>query len=285
MKLASFTLDGRDAYGLVTADGVHPAPADFRARRATLADVLRAGETRALATVCAAEPPLDPDTLRYLPVIPRPGKILCVGVNYLEHIREMGRERPSHPTLFTRFPDSLVGHGQPVVRPANSQQFDYEGELALVIGRPARHVAPDEVLQVVAGWTAFLDGSVRDWQRHTTQFTAGKNFPASGSCGPWLLTTDELPDPSGMRLETRVSGELLQSAPVSDLCFGIADIVAYVSSFCRLEPGDIIATGTPGGVGSARQPPRWLVPGDVVEVSLSGLGVLRNPVVAEESQT
>jgi 2-keto-4-pentenoate hydratase/2-oxohepta-3-ene-1,7-dioic acid hydratase in catechol pathway len=204
-----------------------------------------------------------------------------VGINYLEHIHEMGREKPDYPTLFTRFPDTLVGHGEDIVRPRVSTQFDYEGELAIVIGRPARYVTAARALDHVAGYTCFLDGSVRDWQRHTTQFTPGKNFPATGGCGPWLVTSDEIPDPAALRLTTRVNGEVLQQAPVSDLCFGVPRIIEYCSSFSTLHPGDIIATGTPSGVGFARTPPRWLKPGDSVEVEISGIGILRHQVVDE----
>lgn len=194
----------------------------------------------------------------------------------------MGREKPDYPTLFTRFPDSLVGHGEALVRPRLSTEYDYEGELAIVIGKPARYVAAAQALDYVAGYTCFLDGSVRDWQRHTTQFIPGKNFPATGGCGPWLVTTDEIPDPARLQLKTRVNGEVLQAAPVSDLCFDVRRIIEYCSSFCQLNPGDIIATGTPSGVGVARKPPRWLTPGDLVEVDISGIGILRHRVISEE---
>ncbi|MDP2324358.1 MAG: fumarylacetoacetate hydrolase family protein, partial [Gammaproteobacteria bacterium] len=223
----------------------------------------------------------DPASLQFAPVIPEPARILCVGVNSSEHIREMGREKPDYPSLFTRFADTLVGHGQPIVRPRLSTYYDYEGELAIIIGRPARYVMAANALDHVAGYTCFLDGSLRDWQGHTTQFLPGKNFPATGSCGPWLVTTDEIPDPSRLRLQTRVNGELRQQAPISDLCFDVRCIIEYCSSFCQLNPGDIIATGTPSGVGFARKPPCWLTPGDVVEVDISGIGVLRNNVVDE----
>jgi 2-keto-4-pentenoate hydratase/2-oxohepta-3-ene-1,7-dioic acid hydratase in catechol pathway len=286
MRLASFTLDGRPAYGLAADAGLRPAPDAVRARYPTLAAVLAAGATAELAAAVAAVPPVPVDRVRFLPVIPAPGKVICVGVNYLAHIREMGREPPAYPTLFTRYPDSLVGHGEPIRRPRESVRYDYEGELALVIGRPARRVAAADALDHVAGFTAFLDGSVRDWQNHTSQFIPGKNFPATGACGPWLVTRDELPDPARLRIETRINGELLQSAPTSDLCFDVPRIVEYISTFTALAPGDIIATGTPSGVGFARTPPRWLKPGDVVEVTLAGvdgpgIGTLRNVVEDE----
>jgi 2-keto-4-pentenoate hydratase/2-oxohepta-3-ene-1,7-dioic acid hydratase in catechol pathway len=282
MKLASFRDGASTTWGLVQAGGVQLATLSLRAKLPTLRDVLAAGAASGIPALLAPERLRDTASLRFAPVIPDPARIICVGINYLEHIHEMGREKPDYPTLFTRFPDTLVGHGEPIVRPLLSTHYDYEGELAIVIGTTARYVRAADALKHVAGYTCFLDGSVRDWQRHTTQFIPGKNFPATGSCGPWLVTTDEIPDPSRLRLQTRVNGEVLQQAPISDLCFDVCRIVEYCSSFCQLNPGDIIATGTPSGVGFARTPPRWLAPGDVVEVDISGIGVLRNKVADEE---
>ena len=186
--------------------------------------------------------------------------------------------RRSSPASRTRSWDTA----RPSSGPGFPPQFDYEGELAIVIGKtgPVRERRAAR-WTTLPGYTCFLDGSVRDWQRHTTQFTPGKNFPATGGCGPWLVTTDEIPDPAALRLQTRVNGEVLQEAPVSDLCFGVPRIIEYCSSFCALNPGDIIATGTPSGVGFARTPPRWLKPGDTVEVEISGIGILRHKVVDE----
>lgn len=281
MKLASFHNGPAAVYGIVAGDGLRPAPEAFRRRYPELRQVLAAGVLAGLQDATTDVPAVDPAAVRFDPVIPLPGKILCVGVNYLAHIREMGREPPDYPTLFVRFPDSLVGHGQPIVRPRVSHQYDYEGELAVVIGRRARYLKATEALRYVAGYTCFLDGSVRDYQRHTTQFIPGKNFPATGSLGPWLVTADEIPDPARLTLKTRVNGEVLQSAPISDLCIDVPQIMAYCSEFCQLNPGDIIATGTPSGVGFARTPPRWLQPGDVVEVEISGIGILKNTVADE----
>ena len=281
MKLASFRDGATETWGLVQDAGVRLAPPALRKRFSGLRDVLVAGALAEVPALLAAVPLRTPAALRFAPIIPNPARIICVGINYLEHIHEMGRDKPDYPTLFTRFPDTLVGHGEPVVRPRLSTQYDYEGELAVVIGKPARYVRAAEALDCVAGYTCFLDGSVRDWQRHTTQFIPGKNFPATGGCGPWLVTTDEIPDPARLQLQTRVNGEVLQAAPVSDLRFDVACIIEYCSSFCLLNPGDIIATGTPSGVGFARTPPRWLVPGDVVEVEISGIGILRHSVINE----
>lgn len=279
MKFASIQIDGRPRWGLVDGTVLHPLPAD--APWADLRAALAAGALAAAAELARREPGLPLDRLDFAPVIPLPGKILCVGINYLPHIREMGRGVPDFPVLFVRFPDSFTGHGHDLVRPAASTEYDYEGELAIVIGRPARHVPAARALDHVAGYTCLMDGSARDWQRHTTQFTAGKNFPRSGSMGPWLATVDEIPDPAALTLTTRINGEVMQQAPVADLCFDVPHIVEYCSRFCQLEPGDIISTGTPGGVGFARTPPRWLTPGDTIEVDISGIGVLRNGVKAE----
>ncbi len=204
-------------------------------------------------------------------------KILCVGVNYRPHIEEMGREIPDFPVVFTRFESSLVGPDEPVIRPQASEQLDFEGELAIIIGKPARHVARADALDYVAGYCCFLDGSVRDWQRHTGQFTAGKNFDRSGAIGPMVPAAD-IPDPAALELTTRVNGEIMQQGRIADLVFDIPVLIEYCSTFTELQPGDVIATGTPGGVGAARKPPVWLRDGDLVEVEISGIGVLRNPV-------
>lgn len=287
MKLASINDGTTHTWGLIEAGegvpgaGARLATPALRRQFPDLRSLLAADALRDVLPDLSAAPLRSLAGLRFAPVVPNPSRIICVGINYLEHIHEMGREKPDYPTLFTRFPDTLVGHGAAIVRPRISTQFDYEGELAIVIGKPARYVSAARALDHVAGYTCLLDGSIRDWQRHTTQFTPGKNFPDTGGCGPWLVTTDEIPDPAALRLTTRVNGEVLQQAPVSDLCFGVPRIVEYCSSFCALNPGDIIATGTPSGVGFARTPPRWLKPGDTVEVEITGIGILRHQVVDE----
>ena len=204
-------------------------------------------------------------------------KILCVGVNYRPHIEEMGRQVPDYPVVFTRFASSLVGPDEALVRPSVSEQYDFEGELAIVIGKTARHVSRDDALDYIGGYCCFMDGSVRDWQRHTGQFTPGKNFDRSGAIGP-IVVASEIPDPRALELTTRVNGEVMQHGRLADLVFDIPHLVAYCSTFAELRPGDVIATGTPGGVGAARKPPRWLVSGDIVEVEIPGVGHLRNPV-------
>ena len=204
-------------------------------------------------------------------------KILCVGVNYRPHIEEMGREIPEYPVVFVRFPGSLVDDGEAMLRPRVSEQYDFEGELAIVIGKVARHVSRADAYDYIGGYCCFMDGSVRDWQRHTGQFTAGKNFERSGAIGP-VVPAAQIQDPTALRLTTRVNGKLMQEGRISELVFDIPALVEYCSTFTELQPGDIIATGTPGGVGAARKPPVWLRDGDVVEVEISGLGVLSNPV-------
>ena len=204
-------------------------------------------------------------------------KILCVGVNYRPHIEEMGRDIPAYPVVFTRFPSSLVSDGEAIIRPAVSDQLDFEGELAVVIGKTARYVRRENALEYISGYCCFMDGSVRDWQRHTMQFTAGKNFEKSGAIGP-VVDAGRVGDPAALELTTRVNGEVMQKACIGDLVFDIPYLVEYCTTFTELRPGDVIATGTPGGVGAARTPPVWLRDGDVVEVDIPGLGCLRNPV-------
>jgi 2-keto-4-pentenoate hydratase/2-oxohepta-3-ene-1,7-dioic acid hydratase in catechol pathway len=278
--LASFNIGGEPVYGLVDDDRLLPAATAFRARFPDLRAVLAAGAERQLPDNVGAAVPAGAN-IHVLSPLPAPGKILCVGVNYRAHIEEMGRSVPHHPVVFTRFASSLVGHRVPLVRPSASPQYDFEGELAVVIGKVARHVSRQQALEYVAGYTCFMDGSVRDWQRHTGQFTPGKNFERSGAMGPWLVTADEIPDPAMLKLETRVNGTSMQRGEVSDLVFDVPALLEYCSTFTELQPGDVIATGTPGGVGAARTPPTWLQAGDVVEVEIGSIGVLENPVSDE----
>jgi 2-keto-4-pentenoate hydratase/2-oxohepta-3-ene-1,7-dioic acid hydratase in catechol pathway len=283
LKFASFVCEGVPGYGLVEDDFVRPVPPLFLARHPDLRSAIAAGALAAAAAAARANPrPAALAGIRFLPVVPNPGKILCVGVNYLAHMKEMGREPPAHPFMFVRFPDSLVGHGRPLVRPLVSDNFDFEGELAVVVGRRARYVEAADALAYAAGYSCFNDGSIRDFQHHSQQVTAGKNFPSTGSFGPWLVTVDEVPDPRSLHLQTRLNGRVMQDAPVADMRFGVADLIAYCSRFVRLEPGDVISTGTPSGVGYARKPQVWMRPGDVLEVEIGGIGVLRNDIVAEQ---
>ncbi|MFN3434023.1 MAG: fumarylacetoacetate hydrolase family protein, partial [Sphingomonas sp.] len=200
-----------------------------------------------------------------LPVIPDPTKILCVGHNYETHRQETGRAKVEHPSIFIRFADTLLGADEAIVRPHVSMSLDYEAELAIVIGRGGRAIAEDAAMAHIAGYACFNDASVRDWQWHTTQFAPGKNFPATAPFGPELVTPDEIADLAAVRVVSRLNGDVMQEAPVGDMIFSIAKIISYVSAFTPLSPGDVIATGTPGGVGAKRQPPVWMAPGDTIE--------------------
>ena len=284
MQLASFEIQGRQTYGFKEGASLREPGADFQRCYPDLRSVLAAGVTGELEAEKSGKTH-ELQTVRFLPLIPNPDKIICVGVNYRPHIEEMGRGIPEHPVVFVRFPGSQTGHGQPLIRPQVSTHFDFEGELAIVIGKPARHVPRAEAFDYIAGYCCFMDGSVRDWQRHTMQFTAGKNFDRSGSMGPWLVTRDEVPAPAVLNLTTRVNGTVMQQGSVADLVFDIPALIEYCSTFTELLPGDIIATGTPGGVGAARKPPQWLKGGDLVEVDIPGVGLLANPVKDEIHST
>jgi 2-keto-4-pentenoate hydratase/2-oxohepta-3-ene-1,7-dioic acid hydratase in catechol pathway len=216
-----------------------------------------------------------------LPVIPNPGKIFCVGHNYETHRQETGRAKVDYPSIFTRWTDTLVAHGQPIVCPHISSNLDYEAELAVVIGKTGRYIREEDALDYVAGYSCFNDASVRDWQWHTNQFTPGKNFPSTGALGPYLVMPHECGDLTQSHVISRLNGHVMQDQPVSDMIFPIARVIAYVSSFTPLSAGDVIATGTPGGVGAKRQPPVWMKPGDQIEIEVEGVGKLVNQVVAE----
>jgi len=219
--------------------------------------------------------------VKFLPPIPDADKILCVGFNYRGHVAETGTALPKYPSLFVRFASSQVGHQRPVLAPSISVEFDYEGELAVIIGKPAWRVVEADAMQYVAGYSCFAENSVRDFQSHARQATAGKNFLASGAFGPWLVTKDEVPDPAVLELSTRLNGEVMQHTSLSDLVFSIPQLIEYASKFTRLLPGDVISTGTPDGVGFLRKPPVYLKPGDSLEIDIPGVGLLRNRVIAE----
>jgi 2-keto-4-pentenoate hydratase/2-oxohepta-3-ene-1,7-dioic acid hydratase in catechol pathway len=282
MRLASFERNGRPGFGIVNGEGIIDATSRLAGKPSGLRAALAAGALRDLERLRSAAPDFGLDEIAFLPVIPdAAAKLICVGVNYMPHIKEMGRERPERPVIFVRFGDSIVGHGQPLLAPRESDQFDYEGELAVVMGKRARRVGRERALDYVAGYSCFNDGSLRDYQRHTTQFTPGKNFHASGAFGPWLVTTDEIPDPRKLELTTRLNDTVMQHESVGELCFDVPQLIEYCSTWAQLEPGDVIVTGTPGGVGAGRKPPVWMKPGDSVEVEISDIGTLRNTVAAD----
>lgn len=280
MKLTTFMAEDTVRIGLVVQGGLVDATRRLEGE-CCLAKVLQENKLQQLATFTAAPPDYLFEDIQLLPPIPRPQHILAVGVNYDAHRLETGRAKSPYPTLFVRWPSSIVGSGQPIVRPSVSKRFDFEGELAVVIGRSAYRVSRDQALSYIVGYSCFQDGSIRDFQRHTSQFTPGKNFDKTGGFGPWITTSDEISDPSSLTLTTRINGEVVQHASISDLIFDIPELIEYITTFVRLEPGDVIATGTPSGVGDKRTPPKYLQPGDLLEVDISQLGILKNPVIDE----
>jgi 2-keto-4-pentenoate hydratase/2-oxohepta-3-ene-1,7-dioic acid hydratase in catechol pathway len=283
MKLASFKADGRSSYGAVTGNGIIDLGRRLP-KYATLLELFRAGAVGEARASAAGEPDYQVKDVEMLPPILAPDKIICVGINYPERSAEYkdGREAPKYPNLFCRFPTSLVGSEQPIVRPKVSDKFDYEGEIVLVIGREGRHVPRERALEMIGGFTLGNEGSVRDWLRHgTLNVTQGKNFDKSGSLGPWIATADEVDPGKALRVSTRVNGELRQQDSTDHLTWGFAWLINYISTFATLKPGDLIWTGTPTGAGVHRNPPVWLKPGDVVEVEVPEIGVLRNKVVDE----
>jgi 2-keto-4-pentenoate hydratase/2-oxohepta-3-ene-1,7-dioic acid hydratase in catechol pathway len=287
VRLASFAVGNHVSYGIVQDRGVIDAGARLGAGLADLVAVLRVGalgELQRVSTAVGVDYSLA--EIRLLKPLLNPGKILCVGVNYLGRSEEYkdGAERPKYPSLFVRFPSSLVAHGEPIVRPPESTQLDYEGEIAVVIGRGGRRIAEADALAHVAGYTVCNEGTVRDWTKHGKfNATAGKNFERSGALGPYLVTADEITS-FPLRVITRVNGEVRQDETTDRMMFPIAMLISYISTFCPLEPGDIIVSGTPTGAGVRFDPPRYLVPGDRVEVEVPQVGTLINEVIDEPLQ-
>lgn len=282
MKLASFQHDGNDTWGVVTNDGLIDMGARAGAKYPTIRAVLEAGALAEIASESAGQSAdRRLDSVTHQPVITHADKILAIGLNYRTHVEEGGRKIPEHPMIFVRWNDSQVGHDQPLVRPKVSHIFDFEGEMAVIIGKKARHVSEADSLDYIAGYSCFNDGSVRDWQRHTGQFTPGKNFFRSGAFGPFLVTSDEAGPPDTHTLVTRLNGEEMQRATTDDLLFDVPKLIAYITAFTELNPGDVIATGTTGGVGFYRDPQVFMKPGDVIEVDISEIGVLSNTIVDE----
>ena len=280
MKLISFIRKGMPRWGVVTDSGVLDMTGWEGAR--TLKGALELDLLPRLnAGLDLARPDLAMSDVSFLPVIPDPGKILCIGLNYLKHKQETGRPDVDNPTVFTRYADSQVAHLAPLIKPAVSDRFDYEGEMAVIIGKGGRNISEERALSHVAGYACYNDGSVRDWQRHTMQFTPGKNFPGTGGFGPMLVTADEVGDYTKLPIQTRLNGEVMQDATLADLIFPLERVIAYCSTFTPLSPGDVILSGTPGGVGDKRKPPVYMRDGDRVEVEIGMLGTLVNPVIDE----
>ncbi len=277
MKLASFEISGRPTWGLIEGNHAIEMGGLFPDLRAFIA----AGQPSDIERAKATAPRHDVTAIRWLPVIPNPDKILCVGLNYESHRRETGRSEVDNPTMFVRFFNTQIGHLENIVRPHVSTQLDYEGELAVVIGRGGRYISREDALDHVAGYACYNDATLRDWQRHTHQFTPGKNFPATGGFGPWLVTPDEVGSLDAQKITTKLNGQIVQEAGLDQMIFDVPRIIEYCSAFTHLEPGDVIATGTPGGVGFKREPQLFMKPGDTVEVAITSVGVLTNGIADE----
>jgi 2-keto-4-pentenoate hydratase/2-oxohepta-3-ene-1,7-dioic acid hydratase in catechol pathway len=279
MKLASYLLDGRPSYGAVEGSGVVDLGRRIGAKYPDLRALITANALdEAKQAAAGQKPDASFDSLTHLPVIPNPDKIVCVGLNYEEHRVETNRDKTENPALFLRVPGSQVGHKQPLPRPRESKMLDYEGEIAVVIGAGGRRIPESEAWRHIAGYACYNDGSVRDYQRHTVQWTAGKNFARTGPFGPWMVTADEIPPGTVLTLVTRLNGTEMQRATTEMMIFKIPRLINYISTFTELVPGDVIVTGTPGGVGSRRTPPVWMNPGDKVEIEIDKVGVLANTI-------
>lgn len=283
MKLMSFTHAGRDSFGALSANGVIDLGIRMKEKYSDLKSLLEGGVEEAQNLVDQKSPDFALTDIEFLPVIPNPGKIWCAGLNYGEHVRETGKEFTDKPTFFLRFADSQVGHMQAIQRPAESQKLDFEGEIAIVIGRYGFCITEENSWDHIAGYACYNDGSVRDWQMHTSQWCPGKNFYRTGAFGPWMTTTDEIPAGTELSLVTRLNGVEVQRATTDMMLHNIPRLIAYASTVAPLRPGDVVVTGTPGGIGAKRTPPLWMKSGDVVEIEVDRVGILRNSIADRET--
>lgn len=287
MRLLSYAVDGRETYGVLTAsDGIVELGGRLKEHAPTLRHLVADPSLVDLKKMAASAADHKLSEVKVLPVIGDPAHIWCLAINYEDHIAEIKavgiqRDRPKFPALFMRYADTLIADGDPIVVPSVSSDLDWEGELAVVIGRGGRYISEESAMSHVAGYACFNDASIRDWQFHTRQIAPGKNFTASGALGPWMVTADEIPDPHNLSVKTWLNGNLMQDGRTSDMIFGIPAFIAYVSSISPLKPGDILATGTPSGVGFSRKPPIYMKPGDRCVIEVEGVGRLENPVTAE----
>jgi 2-keto-4-pentenoate hydratase/2-oxohepta-3-ene-1,7-dioic acid hydratase in catechol pathway len=281
MKFLSFVRKGVAGYGAIVEGGIVDLTGRVQGVLSLKEAIARNLLAEAAGMAADMGPGLASSDVTLLPVVPDPGKILCIGLNYEKHRTETKRPEASYPAVFVRFADSQVAHHQPIVKPNRSDRLDYEGELAVIIGRGGRNIPEANAIDHVAGWSCYNDGSIRDYQRHTHQFTPGKTFPGTGAFGPYMMTPDEAGDHTSWPIETRLNGDVMQQATLSDLIFPIPRIIAYLSEFTPLSAGDVILTGTPGGVGDRREPPVFMKNGDLVEVEIGPLGTLINPVCDE----
>ncbi len=282
MKLLSFTHEGRDSFGAVVGTRVVDLGLKFAGVYADIVAVLKAGALDEVeAAIAGATGDYDLADITFLPVIPNPPKIICIGVNYDSHRTEIGRDPSARPMVFARFAASQAAHQEPLLLPPESETFDYEGEIAVIIGKAGRRIAEADCWDYIAGYAPYNDGSIREWQRHTAQWGPGKNFYKTGGFGPWMTTRGEIADNQTLHLKTRLNGMELQNATSDEMIFSIPYLIEYCSTFIPLEPGDVIVTGTPGGVGVRREPKLFMKDGDLVEVEITEVGVLKNPIQAE----
>lgn len=281
MKLASFRMDNKSTWGIIEDQDIADMGAVLGVDYPDLKAFIAHGLPEPAKAAMEAAPRYRQEEIGFLPVVPNPEKIFCVGLNYETHRKETGRAVVAHPTIFSRFANTQTGHQTNIIRPHVSTNLDFEGELAIIVGKPGRYIPRERALDHIAGYACYNDGSVRDWQHHTHQFTPGKNFPNTGSFGPWMVTPDEFTDLNARRITTRLNGEIVQQASLGEMLFDPAALVEYCSSFNPLVPGDVIVTGTPGGVGVKRTPPLWMKPGDLVEVEIDGIGILKNGIADE----
>jgi 2-keto-4-pentenoate hydratase/2-oxohepta-3-ene-1,7-dioic acid hydratase in catechol pathway len=282
MKLLSYSFRGTPSWGALINGRIVDLQAAFQGGAPTLRSALAQFSLDDIETLAASHPAsIDVKDIAYLPVIPDAAKIFCIGLNYDEHRIEANRDKTAQPTVFLRLAASQIGHDEPLLLPPESERFDYEGEIAVIIGRAGRRIPEDKAWGHIAGYAPYNDGSIRDWQSHTTQWTPGKNFPATGGFGPWMVTRGEIADGQELTLTTRLNGEVMQQATTAQLIFSIPRLISYLSTFVPLEAGDVIVTGTPGGVGFKRTPPVFMRAGDTVDVEVSSVGTLSNTVAAE----
>lgn len=279
LKLASYVHQNAARYGIVDGEGIIDLSGPIGARYPDVKTLIAHGGLADAAKAAAGrKADLKLAEVSLLPPLPNPGKIFCIGLNYEDHRQETKREKTEAPAVFVRFPESQVGHDQPILRPRESTKLDFEGEIAVIIGKPGRRISEADSWDHIAGYSCYNDGSVRDWQWATTQWTAGKNFAATGGFGPWMVTADEIPAGTELTLITRLNGKEMQHTTTAFMVHSIPRLIAHLSTWIPLAPGDVIVSGTPGGVGARREPPVWMKPGDVVEVEVSGVGVLRNTI-------
>jgi len=281
MKLATYSANGSSTYGSFKEGGFVALGRHLRAYPDLLTLIAGGGLEEAKTITQSVPADVGADEVTWQPVIPNPPKIFCVGVNYKAHAEEGGHTKVERPFIFPRYAETQVGHLQPMVCPRESDKFDYEGELVAIIGKGGRRIPAKNALEYVAGYSIYNEGSVRDWQLHSTQWTPGKNFFATGSFGPWMVTADEIDSPHGLELTTRLNGQVMQKASTSLMIFPLDYLISYISTFIPLSPGDVIVSGTPGGVGHGRMPPCYMKEGDSVEVEISMIGTLCNPVESE----